>query len=263
MDDRERLRRMIQILLEEMPQYREDAKAFPQDYDSQRRLLRSLMNLCPPQSIRKDFLTLQDELLTAERLNSGIVDADTLPVCSKNDRIALWQGDITRLHATGIVNAANAGLLGCFVPCHNCIDNVIHSAAGLQLRQACAQLMWKQGHEEPTGEAKMTPAYHLPSRFVLHTVGPIVRQALTEEERALLAKCYFSCLTLAAENSMASLAFCCISTGEFGFPQQDAAEIAIQTVEDFLQTHRTPRKVIFDVFKDSDFTIYHKLLDKA
>lgn len=246
------------MLLEELPQYRPWAEGFSRE-NGERRLLRSLMNLRPPMPLSPDFLALQDELLSAEREEKGVVDAAALPVTAAHPKLALWQGDITRLKADAIVNAANSALLGCFCPCHGCIDNAIHSAAGLQLREECARRMAAQGHEEPAGRAKITNSYNLPAKYVLHTVGPIVRGPVTVRDRALLASCYRSCLRLAAERGLESVAFCCISTGEFRFPNRAAAEIAVKTVTDFLQTPTSVKKVIFNVFKDTDRDIYWEL----
>ena len=172
----------------------------------------------------------------------------------------LWRGDITRLAADAVVNAANSALLGCFIPCHGCIDNAIHSAAGLQLRDACFQLMRAQGHEEPAGSAKITPGYNLPARFVLHTVGPIVNGPLEARHRAQLASCYRACLALAAERGLESVAFCCISTGEFHFPAPEAAQLAVGAVQEFLREKTSIRKVIFNVFQERDADLYRALL---
>ena len=174
--------------------------------------------------------------------------------------MALWQGDITTLKVDAIVNAANSQMLGCFVPCHGCIDNAIHSAAGLQLRDECARIMAAQGHPEPNGQAKLTAGYNLPARFVLHTVGPVISGAVTGRDRAELASCYRACLELAAAHHLESVAFCCISTGEFHFPNQPAAEIAVETVTAFLRQNRSIQRVIFNVFKDRDAAIYRTLL---
>ena len=236
---------LIQVLLKEMPAYQEQARAFPQDELSQRRLLRSLMNVRPPMPLDPSFL---------------VVEADALPDRPGHPGIAVWQGDITRLKADAIVDADNDRLLGCFVPCHGCIDNAIHSAAGLQLRDECSRLMEQQGRPEPTGQAKLTGGYNLPARYVLHTVGPIIHGRVTPQDRELLASCYRSCLKLASEHELRSVAFCCISTGEFHFPNQEAARIAVQTVKEFLQAPTTVRKVIFNVFKDIDAKIYDDLL---
>ena len=189
-----------------------------------------------------------------------MVEADALPDRPGHPGIVVWQGDITRLKADAIVDADNDRLLGCFVPCHGCIDNAIHSAAGLQLRDECSRLMEQQGRPEPTGQAKLTGGYNLPARYVMHTVGPIIHRRITSQDRELLASCYRSCLKLASEHELRSVAFCCISTGEFHFPNQEAARIAVQTVKEFLQAPTTVRKVIFNVFKDIDANIYHDLL---
>lgn len=248
------------MLLAELPEYREQAAAFPMEKMAQRRLLRSLMNVRPPIPLSPEFLALQDELLSAERAEKGVVDGDTLPVTAVHPQIAIWQGDITCLKVDTIVNAANSALLGCFCPCHGCIDNAIHSAAGLQLRDECHRLMAAQGHEEPNGRAKLTLGYNLPAQYVLHTVGPIVQGRVTGQDRAELTSCYRSCLELAAERGFSSMAFCCISTGEFHFPNREAAEIAVETVTDFLQAPTSIQKVIFNVFKDIDAQIYRDLL---
>ena len=260
MDRIEQIEYLNRILLDEMPAYRAQAGSFPRDEASQRRLLRSLMNVRPPMPLDPDFLRVQDALLSREREEKGVVRAADLPGSAADPRLAIWQGDITRLDADAIVNAANSALLGCFHPCHGCIDNAIHSAAGLQLRDACDKLMQAQGGPEPTGSAKLTPAYNLPARYVLHTVGPIVHGALTGRDRAELASCYRACLALAAEHGLASVAFCCISTGEFHFPNREAAEIAVQTVSDFLGRDTSIQKVIFNVFKDIDAALYRDLL---
>lgn len=243
------------LLLAEMPQYRVQAQDFNDDYISKRRLLRSLMNIRPPMDASEEFLQLQDELLSMETAEKGIVDVDKL-----NGRIILWQGDITRLNADAVVNAANNKLLGCFYPCHGCIDNAIHSAAGIQLRLECNQIMQKQGFDEPTGTAKITKAYNLPSKYVIHTVGPIVQGTLTDKHCEELADCYKSCLALVAENNLKSIAFCCISTGEFHFPNEKATKIAIREITNFLEQNDSIEKIIFNVFKDKDYEIYKQLL---
>lgn len=256
----EQIRWLNGQLLDEMPEYRPQAGSFPNEYTAQRRLLRSLMNVRAPLPLRQGFLEGQDALLSAEREEKGVADAAQLPAAPSDPRLVLWQGDITRLRVDAIVNAANSALLGCFHPCHGCIDNAIHSAAGLQLRDACSRLMAAQGHPEPTGQAKLTPGYNLPAKYVLHTVGPIVRGRVTDRDREELASCYRSCLALAAENNLESVAFCCISTGEFHFPNQEAAEIAVRTVRAFLQRETSVKRVVFNVFKDADLEIYRNLL---
>lgn len=260
MNQLEKILYLNSILLEEMPAYQTEAEQFPRDKQSQRRLLRSLMNVRPALPLRRDYLSIQDDLLSAERAEKGIVDVETLPVIAADPRLVLWQGDITRLNADAIVNAANSGLTGCYCPCHGCIDNAIHSAAGSQLRDECNRIMTQQGHEEPTGLAKITQGYNLPCKYVLHTVGPIIRGPLQTSDCALLASCYRSCLELAAQHELRSIAFCCISTGEFHFPPERAAEIAVQTVQDYLSTTQNEIKVIFNVFQESDNAIYRCLL---
>lgn len=257
----EMIQYLNQMLLDEMPEYQPQARQFPPAESGQRRLLRSLMNIRPPRPLQNAFLTVQDALLSAEREEKGVVDVDALPAA--HSRLALWQGDITRLRADAIVNAANSALLGCFCPCHGCIDNAIHSAAGLQLRDECSHIMEAQGHPEPNGGAKLTWGYNLPAKHVLHTVGPIVRGGVSQQDRADLAACYRACLELAAKHGLASVAFCCISTGEFHFPNEEAAEIAVKTAAGFLQTQTSVRKVIFNVFKDIDAQIYRRLLGAA
>lgn len=260
MDRREQVQYLNQTLLAEMPQYREQAEAFPVDAFSQRRLLRSLMNVRPPMPLAPKFLEVQDALLSAEREEKGVVNGDALPPTAGDPRLVLWQGDITRLRADAIVDADNSALLGCFAPCHGCIDNAIHSFAGVQLRLACQQLMQRQGHEEGTGEAKITPAFNLPCRYVLHTVGPIITGRVTPRDERLLADCYRSCLELAAQYGVESVAFCCISTGEFHFPNVRAAETALGTVREYKARTKSDMKVIFNVFKDQDADIYRRLL---
>ena len=259
MDRLSQIEQLNQMLLAEMPACRPWAAEF-QAREGARRLLRALMNIRPPLPLDPDFLRLQDALLSAEREERGVVDAAALPEAPGHPGIALWQGDITRLRADAVVNAANSTLLGCFHPCHGCIDNAIHSAAGLQLRDACARLMEVQGHPEPTGTAKLTGGCNLPARHVLHTVGPIISGPLTNADRAALASCYRACLSLAAEHGLHSVAFCCISTGEFRFPRGEAAGIAVDTVTRFLSRPTSIRKVIFNVFQDADAALYRALL---
>ena len=230
----------------------------PAEPESQRQLLRGLMNIRAPQRIDAEFLKTQDAYLQGENATKGVTDvADLVPV---QPGLYLWQGDITTLKCDAIVNAANSGMTGCYIPNHRCIDNAIHTYAGVELRLACAELMAKQGRPEPTGRAKITPAFNLPCRYVLHTVGPIISGRVTKADKVLLASCYRSCLELAAENKLESVAFCCISTGEFHFPNDLAAEIAIETVKEFLKRQTSVKEVIFNVFKDLDKAIYEKLL---
>ncbi len=253
------IRKLNEMLLSEMEEYRDHASEFGPDEVAQRNLLRSLMNMRSPMPLKAEFIKLQDELLSRERAQKGLVDPFALPTIP-GERIVLWQGDITRLAADAIVNAANSALLGCFHPCHGCIDNAIHSAAGLQLREECAAIMAKQGRPEVAGMAKATRAYNLPNRFVFHTVGPIVAGSLTRQDRDILRRCYVSCLTLAEEMRLSSIAFCCISTGEYHFPPEEAARIATGTVRDFLSGTASLKRIIINVFKDSDREIYERLL---
>ena len=247
---------LIQSLLKERPECRD--LSIPTEPESQRQLLRGLMNIRAPQRIGADFLQVQDDYLKTETAAKGITDsADLTPV---QPGLYLWQGDITTLKCDAIVNAANSGMTGCYVPNHRCIDNAIHTYAGVELRLACEELMEQQGYPEPTGQAKITPAFNLPCRYVLHTVGPIIDGRVTENDKNRLESCYRSCLELAAENGLESVAFCCISTGEFHFPNELAAEIAVRTVREFLKKQTSVKKVIFNVFKDFDKAIYEKLL---
>ena len=249
---------LIKELLSELPQYRN--MEIPENTEEQKRLLRSLMNIRSPRPIGEEFLKVQDEYLSVEVKEKGITDSDTLPVSPAHSRLILWRGDITTLKVDAIVNAANSALRGCFVPCHSCVDNIIHSVSGIQLRLACDKLMTEQGYDEPTGKAKITPGFNLPCRYVLHTVGPIVHGPLTERHCRELADCYRSCMELAADNGLKSIAFCCISTGEFHFPQKKAAEIAVQTVTEHLRTDARIEKVLFNVFKQEDYEIYKTIL---
>ena len=243
---------LIQNLLNEQLRYKNTE--IPTDTTEQKQLLRSLLNIRMPKNISDEFLTVQDEYLREETVAKGITDfADLSPI---SDGIYLWQGDITTLRCDAIVNAANSQMLGCFCPCHGCIDNAIHTYAGVQLRLECARQMMEQGYEEETGKAKITSAYNLPCKYVLHTVGPIISGRVTKTDEELLSSCYRSCLELAEQNEIKSIAFCCISTGEFCFPNALAAEIAIQTVKKY----RDNMEVIFNVFKDIDYEIYRNLL---
>ena len=246
---------LIQSLLKEKTEYRDIA--IPAEPESQRQLLRGLMNIRASRRTDGAFLKTQDAYLQGETAAKGITDiAGLTPI---QPGLYLWQGDITTLKCDAIVNAANSGMTGCYIPNHRCIDNAIHTYAGVELRLACAELMEQQGHPEPTGQAKITPAFNLPCRYVLHTVGPIIDGRVTKEDKELLASCYRSCLELAAENGLESVAFCCISTGEFHFPNDLAAEIAVRTVKEFLKKQTSVKKVIFNVFKDLDKAIYKKL----
>ena len=250
---------LIQSLLNERPSCQK--QIIPTDSERQKILLRGLMNVRRPARIGTEFLQVQDEYLQGETAAKGVTDvADLTPI---QPGLYLWQGDITTLKCDAIVNAANSGMTGCYIPNHRCIDNAIHTYAGVELRLACEELMEQQGYPEPTGQAKITPAFNLPCRYVLHTVGPIIDGRVTKKGKELLASCYRSCLELAAEKGLESVAFCCISTGEFHFPNDLAAEIAVATVKEFFKKQTSVKKVIFNVFKDLDKTIYEKLLRAA
>lgn len=247
---------LITELLKELSEH-ENIK-IPTNETEQKKLLRSLFNIRMPLPVRDDFIAIQDEYLREETRQKGVTGLDDLEPIQPD--IYLWQGDITTLACDAIVNAANSEMLGCFCPCHGCIDNAIHTFAGVQLRLKCAEIRNEQGHKEETGKAKLTPAYNLPCKYVLHTVGPIVKGRLTQQDCDLLASCYRSCLELAEQNGVKSVAFCCISTGEFHFPNDTAAEIAIKTVKDFKMHSHSKIKVVFNVFKDMDYEIYRELL---
>ena len=258
MTQTERRIQLIKALLAEDIQYR--TVEIPEDAREQKNLLRALMNVRPPKPASKEFLADQDAYLAAERDAAGVVEASSIPTVRGDARLAVWQGDITTLRADAIVNAANSGMRGCFQPLHSCIDNIIHSKSGVQLRLYCDGLMNRQGFEEPAGQAKITPGFNLPCRYVLHTVGPIVGDCVTPRDRELLASCYRSCLEAAKQHGIRDIAFCCISTGEFHFPNDRAAEISVQTVRDYRAINKTNIQVIFNVFKDVDYEIYQGLL---
>jgi len=243
-------------------------------YEDKRMALRSLMNIRMPRYMAKDVLKIQDEFLTQETKEKGIVAWNEIPDVKEGgssvpyaDKLSIWQGDITRLSVGAIVNAANSQMLGCFVPCHRCIDNAIHSAAGIELREECAHYMKRKrmqlgdGYEEPTGEAMLTRGHNLPAKYVIHTVGPIVKYGLTSGLRKDLENCYLNVLKCCVEHEIRTVAFCCISTGEFHFPNDEAARIAVNTVTGFLSEYGERfDRIIFNVFKEEDKEIYRNLL---
>lgn len=257
MNQEERRQYLIQYLLQENNDYR--GINIPQETIKQKILLRSLMNIRAPKEISKEFLKVQDEYLKQVNIEKGIITLDDIQ--EKEQGIYIYKGDITRLKVDAIVNAANSSMTGCYIPCHNCIDNCIHSYAGIELRNYCDDLIKKQGHLELTGKAKITPAFNLPCKYIIHTVGPIVNSALTKEHEDLLKSCYESCLEIAEQNNLDSIAFCCISTGVFHFPNRKAAEIAIKTIKRYKKEKNQKIKVIFNVFKDEDEQIYEQLLE--
>lgn len=259
MTQRERREYLIHYLLKEkqglLPQH------VPKAEEKQRELLRSLMNVRMPEPISEEFRKIQDDYLTERNKERGVTLADSLHPVPSDSRLYVWQGDITTLQCDAIVNACNSQMLGCFSPMHACIDNVIHTYAGIQLRLTMHEIMQKQGHEEEIGKAKITPGYNLPAKYILHSVGPIVQWEVTKQDEELLASCYWECLTLAAEHGVESIAFCCLSTGVFRFPKQRAAEIAIATVKEFLAGNEQIKQVIFNVFQEEDVRIYTALLN--
>ena len=245
------------------------------DYQEKRRALRSLMNIRMPGAMAPGVLEVQDEFLREEAAEKGIVTLEEIPTAARQygsrkpfgDKISVWQGDITRLQVGAIVNAANSQMLGCFHPCHGCIDNAIHSAAGIELREACSQYMehrkvqYGKEYEEPTGRAVLTEGYNLPAEYVIHTVGPIVYGNLTEKLKEDLRNCYKNILKCCVEHGIRSVAFCCISTGEFHFPNDEAARIAVAEVRKYLEKHQEDfDRVIFNVFKDVDRELYEDLV---
>ena len=256
MNQSERRYYLIQELINEKKEYR--GMEIPDDLYQQKILLRSLMNIRMPDPISEEFLKIQDDYLKEELQSKGITDCDDLEEIEKG--LYLWQGDITTLRCDAIVNAANSNMLGCFQPCHNCIDNCIHTYAGIQLRLECNEIMTRQGHTEETGKAKMTDAYNLPCKKVIHTVGPIVQVRVTKSDQELLKSCYLECLRMADVHHLESIAFCCISTGVFSFPNKLAAKIAIDTVREYMTGKTNIKKVIFNVFKNEDKDIYQQLL---
>ena len=256
MNQNDRRRYLIEGLLKEQPGYAN--MQIPPETAQQKVLLRSLMNIRMPGEMDDVFLYVQDAYLIEENRKKGIVTLADMEEVQPD--LYIWKGDITRLGVGAIVNAANSGMTGCYHPCHNCIDNCIHTYAGIQLRNYCNDMMIKQRHEEPTGQAKITRAFNLPCDYVIHTVGPIVQGNLKKEHERLLISCYESCLRIADENEVKSIAFCCISTGVFMFPNKRAAELAVQTVKQYKEKTKSKIKVIFNVFKEEDERLYKQLL---
>lgn len=255
MQQEERLDILIQILQEQAGDMRfAPAKTLAEKKD----IFRALMNVWQGKNLPDKYFQLQDDYLQEELKKRPVQRVQDLEQLQKN--LSVWQGDITLLAADAIVNAANKSLLGCLIPLHMCIDNAIHSFAGLQLRIKCRELIAAQGHEEETGQAKITPAYNLPCKYVLHTVGPIVGQKLTKRDEDLLCSCYRSCMQRATGQGLKSIAFCCISTGVFHFPNQRAGELAVHTVKACQKEFAPDMHVVFNVFKDVDLAIYTKLL---
>lgn len=271
----ERLDYLLHEFKEDSGRYRDLETG--EDYGEKRMLLRSLMNIRMPGKMNENVVKVQDEFLTEEAREKGIVELTDIPTAAEQygsshpyaDKISVWQGDITRLRAGAIVNAANSQMLGCFVPCHKCIDNAIHSAAGIELREACSHYMKRRRmqygarYEEPTGQAVLTKGYNLPADYVIHTVGPIVGGSLNQKLKDDLKSCYLNVLKCCVEHKIRSVAFCCISTGEFHFPNDEAAKIAADTVTGFLKEHGPDfDRIIFNVFKDVDRELYEAELKR-
>ena len=269
----ERLDYLLREFKEDSVQYRD--LEVSGGYTEKRMALRSLMNIRMPGEMAEEVVRVQDEFLSEEAEEKGIVTLDEIPDIAEQygsrhpfaDKISIWQGDITRLQVGAIVNAANSQMLGCFVPCHRCIDNAIHSAAGIKLREECSHYMKRRKmqygsrYEEPTGQAVLTKGYNLPAKYVIHNVGPVVGGRLTQALRDDLRNCYRNVLQCCVENQIRSVAFCCISTGEFHFPNYEAEKIAVETVTDFLKMYEPEfDRIIFNVFKDIDRELYEEEL---
>ncbi len=238
---------------------KEDSKNayFIEHFSNKKDILRALLNIREAKPISAEFIQEENNYLQEELKDKKITDLENIKEVEKD--LYLWQGDITTLKIDAIVNAANSQMLGCFIPCHACIDNIIHSNAGIELRLFCDTFMQAQGKPEETGKAKISPAFNLPSKYILHTVGPIITGISDKKDCDLLASCYTSCLELADEQNIASIAFCCISTGEFRFPNKEASEIALRTVKEYKERTKSKIKVLFNVFKDIDHDLYRKL----
>ena len=263
MNQSERLEYLVKKFREDSGRYKE--MEIPDSEEEKRNLLRSFMNIRLPKSMDAETIEVQDDYLKERAEEKGIVGLSDIPELSEG--LSLWQGDITRLAVDAIVNAANSQMLGCFVPMHTCIDNCIHTYAGVQLREECNRQMkelrtrYGRDYEQPTAVPMLTDAYNLPAKKVIHIVGPIVQGRLTSELEKDLADCYRNTLDLCQDNNLKSVAFCCISTGVFHFPNQRAAEIAVQTVKSWLSEHSgVMERIIFNVFKDEDLQIYRSLL---
>ena len=258
MTQQERLRYLVEGLVAEYKEKHNEHIDIPMNEEEQFNLFRALCNIRPAGSMPAEWMKIQDEYLTELAREKGIVTINDME--KRAPQIYLWQGDITRLSVDAIVNAANNQLLGCFAPNHRCIDNAIHTFAGIELRMACSRMIEYMDMPEKTGIARKTYGFNLPAKHVIHTVGPIIYDSLTDIEREQLASCYRSCLELAHAYSLQSIAFCCISTGEFRFPNEEAAQIAIDTVRTYLIDTNSKIQVVFNVFKDIDYDIYNKLL---
>ena len=281
---------LLNGLLQENPLYQKQLK-MPEDEETKKKLFYALCTIRKPgytKYVDETWMQLQDAFLQEElQKKGGVVSVNEIPSITEqyqiaakpmylqkkmdknapftlfhSDKMALYKGDITRLDADAIVNAANEELLGCFTPGHKCIDNVIHSAAGIALRQECYTIRMAQKRPEPNGFAKITKGYNLPAKYVIHTVGPRIYDTVADQDETELRSCYHACLSLAEENQLESIAFCCIATGEFHFPKALAAGIAIQTADEFLDTAEHIKKIIFDVYTEEDYQIYKTLINQ-
>ena len=258
MTKQERLRYLVEGLVAEYKERHNEYIDIPMNEEEQFTLFRSLCNIRPAGGMPLEWMKIESEYLNILAHEKGIVTINDMK--EREPQIYLWQGDITRLSVDAIVNAANNKLLGCFAPNHKCIDNEIHTFAGIELRMECARMTEYMEMPEKTGVACMTYGYNLPAKHVIHTVGPIIYEEVTDKEKDELASCYRSCLQLANAYNLHSIAFCCISTGEFRFPNEEAAQIAIDTVRTYLKETNSKIQVVFNVFKDIDYDIYNKLL---
>lgn len=272
MDQKQRLDYLVESFKAESPEYKR--VKIPEDTEGKQRLLRSLMNVRMPKPASAAVLAVQDSYLKGRALEKGIVNISEMPTVRESlgstrpfaDNISIWQGDITRIAADAIVNAANSQMLGCFIPMHTCIDNCIHTYAGVQLREDCARrmnslrLQFGEGYEQPTAVPMLTDAYNLPAKKVIHIVGPVVQYGLTPQLEQDLADCYRNILNMCKDNGLRSVAFCCISTGVFRFPNKRAAAIAVQTVTEWMTGDPgSMDRAVFNVFKDEDKRYYEEL----
>ncbi|MCH3950935.1 MAG: protein-ADP-ribose hydrolase [Acidaminococcus sp.] len=257
---------LIRELQKEIPEYSE--LSVPKDPDEAFKLFRALCNVRMPRKVSDKFLAVQDAYLRTLTSEKGITDSADLQPSTVDSRLYVWQGDITTLRCDAIVNAANSQMLGCFRPLHNCIDNMIHTMAGVELRIECDRQMdalrkkYGKDYEQPVSVPMVTPGYNLPAKYVIHVVGPIVMGSLQESHKQKLADCYTHCLEAADAHGCESIAFCCISTGVFMFSADAAAGIAVKTVKEYLNAHPDSKikRVVFNVFKDRDFALYKNLL---
>ena len=273
-NQQERLDYLLQYMQQEMEEYQ--SVEIPDEYEDRKKTLRGFMNMRMPKPVPEEIYQVQDLFLQEEAEEKGIIEWKRIPTVKRKygsihpfaNKLSVWKGDITRLKVGAIVNAANSQLLGCFIPCHNCVDNAIHSASGMQLREECYSIMQKKrmefgkDYEEPVGSAILTKGYNLPAEYIIHTVGPVVDSKLNSELCGQLQDCYESVLKCAIDNEIRTVALCCISTGEFCFPNEVAANIAVETVSEFLEKHNDKfDRIIFNVFKRRDLELYKNRLN--